>query len=295
MQQGYDGWGVAPSLSPQKAGARVQTDRRDTMQLARLARSGARTAVEVPTGEEEAMRALTRARQDTLSDLQEAQVRRKAFVLRHDRRYTGRTHGGPAHLRWRSEVVCPIPAQPIVCQADVRAVQEHTARLQRLAPALHEHGTAWRLSPVVEALPALRGVQCTVAVPLVAAMGDVTRFDSPRALMQCLGVMPSAYSSGEQRRQGSMTQAGHTHARRVLGAGAWAYRYPAKVSRHVHLRREKQPKVIQDLRGQAPVRLCQRYRRLGARGHHAQVVTGARARALTGFRWALAKEVPSGA
>src|SRR4029450_10561976 len=57
---GDDCWVVAPSLMPKKAGDRVKTDRRDAVQLARLARSGARTAVSVPKGEDEAMRDLSR-------------------------------------------------------------------------------------------------------------------------------------------------------------------------------------------------------------------------------------------
>jgi len=61
----------------------------------------------------------------------------------------------------------------------VRAVTDHTARLQRLAQARHEPVHTWRLAPVVEALQGLRGVQCTVAVTLGAARGDLTRFDPP--------------------------------------------------------------------------------------------------------------------
>jgi transposase len=171
-------------------------------------------------------------------------------------------------------------------------VNEHRARLQRLEQELHEPVNAWRLSPVVEALHAWRGVQFTVAVTLVAAMGDLTRCESPRERMKFLGLIPSEYSSGEQRRQGSITKAGNSHARRVLVEGAWAYRYPATVSRHVPLRLEKQPKRIQDISWKAQVRLCKRYRRLVARGKHANVVTVAIARALTGFMWAIAKEVP---
>ena len=145
---------------------------------------------------------------------------------------------------------------------------------------------------MVEALQALRGVQFTTAVPLVAAMGDLTRFDTPREHMKFLGLIPSEYSSGEKRRQGSITKAGNGHARRVLVEGAWAYRYPAKVSRHLHLRLETQPKVIQDIRWKAQVRLCNRYRRLVARGKHSNVVTVAIARELVGFLGAMAKEVP---
>jgi transposase len=204
----------------------------------------------------------------------------------------GRAHWGSAHLRWLSEVVGPTPAQQIVFQEYVRAVQEHTARLQRLEQALHEHVNAWRLCPVIEALQALRGVQCTVAGTLVAAMGDLTRFDSPRALMRFMGVIPSEYSSGTPRRQGAITKAGNTHARRVLVEGAWAYRYPAKGSRHLQLRLENQPKVIQAISWKAQVSLCKRYRRLVARGKHANVVTVAIAREFIGFMWAIAQEVP---
>jgi transposase len=189
-------------------------------------------------------------------------------------------------------VVCPTPAQPIVFQEYVRAVHEHTERLQRLKQALQDHVKAWRLHPVVEALQALRGVQFTVAVTMVSEIGDLTRFDNPRELMKFLGLMPSEYSSGEQRRQGSMTKAGNTHARRALVEGAWAYRYPAKVSRHLQLRLEQHPKIIQDIRWKAQVRLRKRYRRLVSRGKHANVVTVAIARELAGFMWAIAREVP---
>jgi transposase len=291
-KKGYDCWVVAPSLIPKKPGARVKTDRRDAVQLARLARSGDLPAVYVPKVADEAMRDLTRAREDTMSDCKDTKFRLKAFLLRQDIRYTGRANWGPAHLRWLSEVVCPTPAQHIVFQEYVRAVHEHTERLQRLEQELREHVNAWRLSPVVEALQALRGVQFTVAVTLVAAMGDLTRFESPRALMKFLGLIPSAYSSGEQRRQGAMTKAGNTHARRVLVEGAWAYRSPAKVSRHLQRRLEHQPKIIQDISWKAQVRLCKRSRRLVSRGKHAHVVTVAMARELTGCMWAIAKQVP---
>src|SRR5262249_14691889 len=131
-QTGYDGWVVAPSLLPQKAGDRVKTDRRDAVQLARLVRAGDLTAVYVPTVDDEASRDLTRAREDALRDLKDATFRLKAFWLRHAIRSTGRAHWGPAPLRWLLEVVCPTAAQPIVLQEDVRAVHEQTARLQRL-------------------------------------------------------------------------------------------------------------------------------------------------------------------
>ena len=171
-------------------------------------------------------------------------------------------------------------------------MNEHTERLQRLEQARHEPVHTWRLQPVVEALQALRGVPCTVAVTIVAALGDLTRVDNPRQLMSYLGLTPSEYSSGERRRQGSITKTGNTHARRALVEGAWAYRYPANVSRHLQRRLEKLPKAIQDISWKAQVRLCKRYRKLSARGKHAHQVVVAIARELIAFMWAIAKEVP---
>jgi transposase len=221
---GHDCGVVAPSLIPKKAGDRGKTDRRDARQLARLMRSGDLTPVYVPQVDDEAIRDLSRAREDSMRDLKAAKYRRKAFLLRQDIRYTGQANWSPAHLRWLAEGVCPTPAQQIVFQEYVRAVTEHTERLQRLEQELHERVKTWRLAPVVEALQALRGVQFTVAVTTVAELGDLTRFTNPTPLMSYLGLTPSEYSSGPRRSQGGITKTGNSHARRALVEGAWAYR-----------------------------------------------------------------------
>jgi transposase len=286
-------WVVAPSLIPKKASDRVKTDRRNAVQRARLMRSGDLTPVYVPQVEDEAIGDLSRAREDTIRDLKAAKFRLKAFLLRQDIRSTGQATWGPAPLRWLAEVVCATPAQQIVFQEYVRAVNEHTERLQRLEQELHEQVHTWRLQPVVEALQALRGVQFTVAVTVIAALGELTRFDNPRQLMSYLGLTPAEYSSGERRRQGSLTKTGNAHARHALVEGAWAYRDPAKVSRHLQLRLEKLPKTVQDMSWKAHVRLCKRYRRLSARGKPPNQVVVAIARELVAFMWAIAKEVPA--
>ena len=284
-------WVVAPSLIPKKPGDQVKTNRRDAIKLARLMRSGDLTPVYVPAVEDEAIRDLCRAREDAIRDLKTAKFRLKAFLLRHDIRYTGRATWGPAHLRWLSEVVCPTPAQQIVFQEYIRAVTEHTERLARLDQELTDQVPTWRLAPVVDALQALRGVQSTVAVTTVAELGDLTRFENPRQLMNYLGLTPSEYSTGARRRQGGITKTGNSHARRALVEGAWAYRYPAKVSRHLQLRLEKVPKPIQEISWKAQLRLCKRYRQLSARGKNANQVVVAIARELSAFMGAIAQEV----
>ena len=250
----------------------MKTDRRDAMPLARLMRSGDLNAIYVPGVEDEALRDLSRGRDDALQDLKRRKRRLKSFLLRQDIRYEDPATWNAAHLRWLSEVVCPTPPPQIVFQEYLRAVTEQQARRQRLARELHEAVKGWRLYPGVEAIQALRGVELTGAVIVLTELGDITRFDNPRQLMSYLGLTPSEYSSGERRRQGGITKAGNSHARRALVEGAWAYRYPAKVSRHLQLRLETLPAEVQAISWKAQVRLCKRYRQLTARGKHVNQV-----------------------
>src|SRR5229473_2013654 len=232
-RQGFSCRVVAPSPIPRRPGDRVKTDRRDAVTLARLMRSDDLTSIYVPRVEDEAIRDLSRGREDAMRDLKAAKYRLKAFLLRQDIRYEGRANWNAAHLRWLSELVCPTSAQQIVFQEYVRAVTEQHERVQRLDTELREHVTRWRLSPVVEAIQALRG----------------------------------------------------------LVEGAWAYRYPAKVSRHLQLRLERLPVEVQAIGWKAQVRLCKRYRQLIARGKHANQVVVAIAREMAAFAWAIARTV----
>ena len=129
---------VAPSLIPRKPGDRVKTDRRDAMTLARSMRSGDLTSIYVPGIEDEALRDLSRGRDDAMQDLKRSKRRLKSFLLRQDIRYEGRATWNPAHLRWLAEVVCPTPPQQIVFQEYLRAVSEQHERRQRMEHELHE-------------------------------------------------------------------------------------------------------------------------------------------------------------
>jgi transposase len=70
---------VAPSSIPKRAGARVKTDRRDALQLARLSRDGDLTAVRVSGAADEAVRDLVRARDDAVREQRIARHRLNAL------------------------------------------------------------------------------------------------------------------------------------------------------------------------------------------------------------------------
>jgi transposase len=179
------------------------------------------------------------------------------------------------------------PAHHIVLEDCIAAVEAVTARRDRLEAHIEAALPDWSLAPVVRALQALRGMALVVAATLIAELGDLTRFANPRQLMSYLGLVPSEHSSGGTRRQGRITKAGNSAARRMLIEAAWSYRFPARISREMLLRQEGLPKAIRDTAWKAQERLCRRYRRLTQAGKLPTVVTAAIARELSGFVWSI--------
>ena len=289
--RGHDCEVVAPTLIPQRAGDRIKTDRRDAQMLARLSRSGELTPVWVPTPEQEAIRDLTRAREDMKAGELRARQRLNAFLLRHSKIYPGKSKWGPAYFRWLEETVrFDTPVQQIVLQEYVDHVKEAQRRVAGLEKQMEAALPTWSLAPVVESIQAMRGVSLITAMTVLAELGDITRFDSPRQLMAYLGLVPSEHSSGGSRRQGGITKTGNGHVRRVLVEAAWSYRFPARKTRIIEQRAEKTSPTVQAIAWEAQKRLCGRYRRLSATGKAKQQVTTAVARELAGFLWAIACE-----
>jgi transposase len=282
---------VSPSKTPRNAADRIKTDRRDAMKLARLARAGELEPIYVPDATDEAMRDLVRAREDAVIMQRQARQRLQALLLRNEIRYVGKTPWTRAHRRWIAGLKLPNPAQQIAFEEYVQAVHEAGLRVERLMSAIGAQLEGWRWRPVVQALQALRGVQAIHAIRIVAELGDLARFAAPRNLMGYLGLIPGEDSSGPHRRQGPITKAGNSSARRAMVEAAHAYAHPARVScviarRHTHLSKE-----VCAIAWKAQVRLCGRFRKLSARGLNRNKTVVAVARELCGFVWAIARQV----
>jgi len=282
---------VAPSSVPKRPGDRVKTDRRDAMMLARLSRSGDLTAVRVPGAADEAVRDLVRAREDAVRECRNARHRLKALLLRNGIAYSGRSAWTAAHLRWLATLKMEHAAQQIGLQEYLHAVTESNARIVRLEQALRDTLPEWGLRPLVQALQALRGVQLIAAMTLVAELQDFLRFDSPRKLMAYVGLVPGEHSSGPKRRQGSITKAGNSAARRMLVEVAWHYQHGARVTPIIATRHDGLPKAVTDIAWAAQLRLSAKFKRLSARKLMKTKAVVAVARELAGFVWAIGREV----
>ena len=246
-EKGFDCMVAAPSSIPKASGERIKNDRRDAIMLARLHRAGELTPSYVPLAEDEAMRDLTRARQDATSDQRKSKQRLLAFLLRSGHKYTGGSPWSKAHMHWLSDIKMPHGAQQIVLQGYIDTLNQCSARVERLTEQIRQLVPQWRLSPVVQALQSLRGVSLIVASTTIAELGDLKRFQSPRELMSYLGLVPSEHSSGQRTQRGAITKTGNGHVRRVLVEAAWAYRFRTRVSRTLLNRQEGLPQPIRHL------------------------------------------------
>jgi transposase len=249
------------------------------------------TFVSVPDERDDAMRDLSRARIDAVRARLKARQQLKALLLRHDRRYAGKSSWTAAHEHYLSAVSFDHRAQDIAFVEYRRAIGEAQARVELLTHELTEQLEHWRMRSLVRALMTLRGIDVVVASSLVAELGGLKRFAHPRDLMGYLGLVPSEHSSGQKRSLGSITKTGNGHARRMLIEAAWNYRFPARISLPLQKRQEGQPAPIREVAWKAQLRLTQRYRRLTARGLQHNKVCVAIARELSGFIWSIGQQV----
>jgi len=290
-EKGFDCSVCSPAHIPKSPGNRIKTDRRDAMMLARLHRSGELTYVFVPRADDEAMRDLTRAREDAIKAQRVARQQLGSMLLRLGIKYP-RNNWTIQHFRWLSDQKMPMPAQQVVFQEYIYAIRETTDRVERLTKQIESLVSSWRMAPVVYALHALRGVSLIVSSTMIAELGDLSRFTSPKQLMSFLGLVPSEHSSGDKKVRGSITKTGNSHARRALVEAGQAYSYQARITRRLLKRQEGLSQEVREIAWKCQVRLCARFRRLMMKGKNRNTVVTAIARELVAFMWAIAKQVP---
>jgi transposase len=280
---------AAPSLIPKRPGDRVKTNRLDAMSLAKQLRSGDLTAVWVPDGDHEAVRDLTRARETAMLDLRTKHQHVSAFLLRLGRPYPGKKTWTKAHMSWIASQKLEYPEHRIVLEEAMLAVRQAQERLARLEQAIAAAVPDWSLAPVLTALIAMRGLDLISTATILAEVGDLSRFQTPRALMDYLGLVPSEHSTGDEIRRGPITKTGNRRARRMLIECSWSYQYPPRVGRAKQPKVDAAPPAVREIAWKAQHRLYRRYRALIRKGKRKTVAIVAVAREFAGFIWAVAR------
>ncbi|WP_068676090.1 IS110 family transposase [Oceanobacillus sp. Castelsardo] len=284
---------IAPSLTPQKPGDRVKTDRRDALRLASLYRANELTSIYVPTKEDEILRDLVRAREDAKEDLLRAKHRLNKFLMRWEihRPKNIKKNWTYAYREWIDSLTFESSVSQSVFNEYRQQIVEIEQRMQRLEKEIQVQAEEGFHAPMIQALQVLRGISVLTATALVAEIGSFRRFKKAGQFMAYNGLVPSESSSGESRKQGKITKTGNRHVRWLLIESAWSYRYVPVVKGNLKKRQEGQPASITSISWKAQKRLHSKYRQLLERGKAPGKAVTAVARELAGFVWAIAQAV----
>jgi len=206
---------VTPS-NPMKtraiASAKIKTDKVDALVLAQLLRLGYLPEVWVPDPQTQALRRDTTERAYLVAD--RTRIKNRIHSILHQRLIPAPSGDlfTPANLQWLASLDIDEGGR----QALRRQLQL-LAFTEELIGEVTDHlaGQAYA-DPRVKLLMTLPGVDFTVALTLLAALGDIERFPSADKAAAYLGLVPSTYQSGEHCYHGHITKQGRSHARWML-------------------------------------------------------------------------------
>lgn len=200
----------------------------------------------MPDERHEALRDLSRARQDAKQDLRSKRQQILSFLLRYDLRppVAINSNWTKAHREWLDGLKFPQSLQQIVWAEYLQAMDQAAERLERLEKVLLEQAEDVPQAPLIQALQSLRGVAGVTAATVVAELGDLTRFQMAMQAMDAVGLVPTEHSSSSNQRRGSITKTGNAHVRAVLVEAAWHYRHAPHRGRELRRRQQDVPESI---------------------------------------------------
>jgi transposase len=277
----------APGRTERRPGDRVKTDKRDAIRLARLLAAGELSIVTVPSLQREQLRDLVRCREDIRADLMRARHRLGKFLLRREIYYEGPGQAWSLrHRAWLVSLRFADRASQLTMADYLHSHDVLLARRDRIEAELSKLAVDSPCSVAIGRLRCLRGIDTLSALGLCAEIGEFDRFDHPDSLAAYLGIVPSEHTSGQQRRQGAITKAGSTHARRLLIEASYHYRRHPGIGRALEVRQRDQPPQVINIAWRAQRRLNARWRQLkDARNKPNGIVAVAIARELACFCW----------
>lgn len=277
---------VAPSLIPKKRGERRKNDFRDATNLAKLYANGMLTMVHPPTEEEESIRTLIRCRGQFKESEKRVKQQINALLLTRDFRWAHSTWT-KAHRDWLSQLTMPDHYVQQVLNELLGHLDYLESRLRYLNEQIEQIATSEIYAPSVKKLKAFKGIGTLTAMVLIAEITDFRRFPNPRALMAFLGLIPSENSSGDKRKDGSITKTGNCRCRKYLIEAVQHYVKRPRISAQM-----KEDLAQVDARSATIAlnclrRLHKRYWALVMKGKLRPVALTAIARELAGFIWAM--------
>ena len=202
------------------ASAVVKTDKRDTLNLARLLAAKMVPAVWVPPVEVRELRAIISHRERLISQQTAAKNRLRSVLHRHNivppsggvfkadvREWWARLDvPGSEKLRIKQDLATLDHLKPLVAEVD-----QELARLSSCEP--------W--SSQMTYIIQLPGFGLLTSMTVLSAIGDITRFSKAKKLVGYSGLASKVHSSGQTHRSGGITKQGRRELRAAMVEAAW--------------------------------------------------------------------------
>jgi len=291
FQRKLSSWGyhcdvIAPSLVPKKPGDRRKNDFRDARNLAEHYANGMLTVVHPPTEEEESLRSLIRCRLEFKKDARRTKHRINSFLLTQGLRWKKSTWT-KQHRWWLSKLEMPYEYLQKVLDEHLGHLAYLESRIQHLDEQIEEIACSEIYAPSVKKLRAFRGIGTLTAMVLIAEITDFRRFPSPKALMAFLGLIPSEKSSGDKRKDGSITKAGNIRCRTSIVESVQHYVKKPHISAQMKEKLAEVDGKSANIALHCMYRLHKRFWALTMKGKIRPVAITAIAREFVGFIWAM--------
>lgn len=201
--------------------APVKTDRHDTLKLARLLASDLVPTVWVPPAPVRALRKLIAQRRRLIRQRTQARNRLQSMLQEHQiEPPAGNLYGGELRGWWVSLELSPV---------DQLLIQQDLSLLERVAPLIAEvdgllacESTCEPWASQVPYLIQQSGVGLITAMTLLSAIGDISRFHSPKQLVGYAGLGGRVHDSGQSHHGGGITKQGRRELRTAMVEAAWS-------------------------------------------------------------------------
>ncbi|MDA8187510.1 MAG: IS110 family transposase [Dehalococcoidales bacterium] len=200
--------------------ARVKTDPRDTINLARLLAAGLIPAVWVPPLEVRELRALVAHRQRLVSQSTQARNRLHSVLHRHNILPPQGDLFAASNRSWWDSLELHA-SEKLRVRQDLTVIGALQLLIAEVETELCRLSASEPWAAQVPFLVQLPGIGVLSAMVLLGAIGDISRFPSAKKLVGYSGLGASVHDSGKTHRSGRITKQGRKELRWVMVEAAW--------------------------------------------------------------------------
>lgn len=202
------------------ASSLIKTDKRDALVLARLLTANLIPPVWVPPPHVRELRELISHRQALVELRGATKSRLRAMLLRYQIQPPPGDIGAPGLRTWWDDVPMPASAQ-LLTRHDLALLDHLSAALDEAEDELARLSVSEQWCAQVACLVQLAGIGMLSAMTLLSAIGDISRFPTPKKLVGYSGLGVRIHSSSGVERSGGITKAGRKDLRTTLVESAW--------------------------------------------------------------------------